>query len=164
MMALLYPAVLVAAAISDILWLRIPNWLSIFLVAWFVVFALVTGMAFDAIALRMGVGAAVLFCGFGLYSFGLLGGGDVKLIAASAIWVGAGELMMFLLVVAICGGILAAAVFFARRIYLPTPGWLLEKQWFARLITDGNGIPYAVAICAGGLITFHDALTALAEG
>lgn len=163
MLAFLYPVVLVGAAFSDILWLRIPNWLSLLLALWFVVYALITGLALGVIALRLGLGAAVLLSGFILYSFGLLGGGDVKLIAASAIWVGLDDLMMFLLAVALCGGVLAAAVFIVRKSYFPSPPWLLEKQWYARLIGEGNGIPYGVAICAAGLFTFHEALTALAK-
>jgi prepilin peptidase CpaA len=163
-LAFLYPVVLVGAAISDILWLRIPNWLSALLAVWFVVYAVIAGVAIEAIALRLGLGASALLIGFALYSFGLLGGGDVKLIAASAIWVGPHELMMFLLLVAISGGVLAAALFFVRKSYFPSPGWLLGKRWYVRLISDGDGIPYGVAICAGGLLTFHEALAALPKG
>lgn len=163
-LAIVYPVVLVAAATSDLLWLRIPNWLSIFLAGWFVAYAVIAGVAFDIIGLRLGLGGIVLVSGFALYSFGLLGGGDVKLIAASAIWVGLDDLMLFVLAVAISGGILAAGVFIVRKSVIPSPKWLLDQNWYLRLVTDGNGIPYGVAVCAGGIITFHEALTALPKG
>ena len=157
----LYPVVLLGAAISDILWLRIPNWLSVLLVACFVAYALIAGFGVDFVAWRLGLGLGILLLGFVVYNFGLLGGGDVKLIAASAVWVGPNELAMFLLLIALFGGVLAASVFILRKSILPIPGWLVRQQWFSRLITDGKGIPYGVAICAGGIFTFHEALTAL---
>ncbi len=163
-LAIVYPAALVGAAISDILWSRIPNWLSLFLAGWFVAYAIFVGVAFDVIGLRLGLGAGALAVGFVLFSFGLLGGGDVKIIAASAIWVGLNDLMLFLTVVAISGGILAAGVFFIRKSLIPSPQWLLDQNWYLRLVTEGNGIPYGVAICVGGIVTFHEALTALPKG
>ena len=160
----LYPAVLIVAAFGDILSLRIPNWLSLTLVVWFVVFGVFAGLTMGVMALRLGLGAAVFLSGFVIYNFGLIGGGDVKLIAGSAIWVGWPDLGIFLLLVAICGGGLAGVVLIIRKMHVPVPVWISEKQWYVRLTAEGEGIPYGVAICIAGLLTFPTTLAGLTNG
>jgi prepilin peptidase CpaA len=160
----LYPVALVVAAISDVLSLRIPNWISVVLAVWFVLYGLVFGLSLSVIALRLGLGACVFVTGFLIYNLGMIGGGDVKLIAVSAIWVGWPDLVVFLLLVAISGGVLAAAVLIFRKMPVPVPNWLLERGWYSRLTTEGQGIPYGLAICAAGIFTFPNTLAGLAVG
>jgi prepilin peptidase CpaA len=65
----------------------------------------------------------------------MLGGGDVKLLAASALWTGSAALLPFLTATALAGGLLAAVfLVFARR--------------GGRRVA----LPYGVAIAAGGLL------------
>ncbi|MBO33728.1 MAG: hypothetical protein CMM74_12260 [Rhodospirillaceae bacterium] len=55
-------------------------------------------------AIHFGGGLAVFLIGAVLHYFRLFGGGDVKLLAAIAIWTGTASLGAFLFLVAIIGG------------------------------------------------------------
>lgn len=140
-LVLIYPAVLIAAASSDIARYLIPNSLSIILLAAFPIAALVAGQPWTTIGLHALAGAAMLALGFVLFVRNLLGGGDVKLMAAAAVWTGFGLLPAFILAVALAGGVVALVFLIASR---------------ARRSGSGgrSQIPYGTAIALGGLILF----------
>ena len=52
--------------------------------------------------------------GAGLFALGLFGGGDVKLIAAMALWTGFADLARFLLVMGAAGGLLGLVLLLKR--------------------------------------------------
>ncbi|MEZ5994821.1 MAG: prepilin peptidase [Hyphomonadaceae bacterium] len=144
-----FAGLLLYAAFSDITRLIIPNWVSIALTAIFPLAALAGGAAPAAIAMNLAVGFAVLAIGFLLFQFNIIGGGDAKLLAAAAVWTGLAALPQLIVWTALAGGLLAAALLAARQFmnaaaYPAAITHLLEKQ---------NGIPYGVAIMAGGLMT-----------
>ena len=87
-------------------------------------------------------GATLVF-GLGAlaFRFRVLGGGDVKLLAAGALWLGAAEIGAFLLATALAGGLLAL-IFVA---------WQLARPGGSQ--TRLPGLPYAIAIAAGGILT-----------
>jgi len=144
-----FGGLLIYAALSDIARLIIPNWVSIAMAAAFPVFALAAGLPFGDIALHIGFGFAILVVGFGLFSVNIFGGGDAKLLAAAAVWTGTGAFLPFIYWTVIAGGLMALALLAARQFvkqpetYPPFVNHLLKKQ---------NGIPYGVAIMAGGLM------------
>ena len=118
----------------------------------FAVFGLVAGMGMGEFGLRLALGAGVFVAGFVLHALGYLGGGDAKLLAANAPWMGWPGLMDFLLLVALFGGLLALIFAIVRHGALVFPQWLMDRSWFSRLLERGRGVPYGVAICAGGLL------------
>lgn len=129
------------AAWSDIASRRIPNRL-VALLALVALARLGIGLAEGAGILRticdLAVGVAVFGVGALLFRFGVVGGGDVKLMAAGALWMGAGSALPFFASTALAGGALAL-------------GLLL---WVA---VAGRGVarpslPYGVAIAAGGVL------------
>ncbi len=137
--------VFTAAAISDARTRRISNRLSAGLA--------LLGLARITIDLMNGAGAAsavadlaVAVVVFGLgaiaFRFRVLGGGDVKLLAASALWLGLGEIGAFLLATAFAGGLLAM-IFLGWQLLRPGP----------RLTSKPPSLPYAIAIAAGGIMT-----------
>jgi prepilin peptidase CpaA len=150
---LIFPALMLTAAASDALTFRIPNWISLALIAAFPVAALVTGMSWSAAGLSLGVGAAALVIGMILWALHWIGGGDAKLFAAGALWMGWPTAVVFAVSGMIAGGVLALIVIGLRsppvRAVL-----LLGPRWVARLTDPGEGIPYGIAICLGGLIGF----------
>ena len=85
---LIFPALMAYAAASDLLTMTIPNRLSLALVAGFAAFAILAGLSMQAVLLHLGAGAAVLAASFALFAFGWIGGGDAKLAAATALWLG----------------------------------------------------------------------------
>jgi prepilin peptidase CpaA len=131
------------AAASDVRSRRIPNALTAALaVAGLarILLALAAGVPPLGLATDLMVAAAVFAAGAVMFHLALLGGGDVKLLAAGSIWVGAPAAAQFLIVTVLAGGLLAAL--FAVRL-------MVERL---RCGTSGRPtLPYGVAIAAGGI-------------
>src|SRR5437660_11875802 len=87
----LYVWPLVAAAISDYRALRVPNWLTATLACLFPVAALAFGHDVNWLS-HLAAGLIVLVAGAAMFHFGLMGGGDVTLLAAVSLWMGLGQL------------------------------------------------------------------------
>ena len=100
-----------ASVVSDLRWRRVPNAIPIALLLLFAGYAL-TGAAGPAreVWLCLGVGAVLLGAGFVLYLGGRFGAGDAKLIATAGVWVGPGDLSLFLFGLAGCAFTLSAFV------------------------------------------------------
>ena len=89
--AVVYGSALIAAAASDLSRYEIPNGLSVALAAGFV-FAAFTLSGAD-LASHLAAGGATFIFTVLLFARGLIGGGDVKLMSATALWVGLGGLL-----------------------------------------------------------------------
>lgn len=148
---LVFPAVMIFAALSDLFTLKIPNRLSIILVAVFFPLALLAGLPLETMAMHVAAGAGILLIGFILFSTGTLGGGDAKLLAAASLWVGLAPLVDFFTYVALIGGALAVGILIYRRV--PDES-LAGPDWALRLHDKSIGIPYGIAIAGAALITF----------
>ncbi len=156
-----FPAAMVYAAFSDLARYEIPNWLSIALVVVFLALALGLGMGWGELASRAGAGVLLFAVGAVLFALGALGGGDVKLLAASALWVGWSDIVLYLVAVALFGGLVSIILVIMRWIWGRfgktqnlTPEALLEASWWHRLMAPTQGVPYGLAICLGGLLWF----------
>jgi len=99
----LFPALVAYAAVSDLLTMRIPNWLSLALVAAFAMFALAGGLPWDAVLMHVAAAALVLTVCFTMFALGWIGGGDAKLAAATSLWLGFSSLLEYLLIAAVAG-------------------------------------------------------------
>ena len=148
----LFPLAMAYAAISDVLTMTIPNRLSIALVAVFFVLAPAIGMGVQEIAAHAAVAAIVLAVCFGLFAFGWLGGGDAKIAAAIALWLGPQMTLPFLLQTAIWGGLLTLAILAFRQFTLPV--FAVGRQWIERLHDRTGGVPYGVALAAAAVAVY----------
>ncbi len=99
-------------------------------------------------------GAAMLAFTFALFSFGWIGGGDAKLAAATALWLGWTPLADYGLASALAGGALTVVILMARRLALPEA--LASQAWIARLHNAKSGIPYGIALAVGGMIVYPE--------
>ena len=88
LLLLIFPVLVITAALRDVTSYTIPNWISLALVAAFPVTALALGLPLNVIGLNLGVGATALAAGMGMFALGWIGGGDAKLLAAAALWIG----------------------------------------------------------------------------
>ena len=155
-----FPALVLTAAVKDLTSYTIPNWISLALLA---AFAPAAGLAWAAgaplpeLAACVGVGAAALLAGIAMFTFGWIGGGDAKLMAASALWLGWSALAPFLLWTAMAGGMLSIGLMIARR---STAGGPQPETWAGRLMTRGEPVPYGVAIAAGALAAIPHSMLA----
>jgi prepilin peptidase CpaA len=106
----------------DLRRMRIPNWLNAALALLFVPVAALT-LPLEAALWRVAVAAGVLLAGYALFVAGRMGGGDVKMLAAAALWIPPAQAggAMFLLSVALLAGL--ALVLGARRFTAPDTPW-----------------------------------------
>ena len=153
-----FPLLMIFAACMDLFTMRIPNPISVALVGGFLPLAFVCGLPIfslelDSIALHYVCGLFVLMITFSLFAWGKIGGGDAKLAAASAIWIGWSSLADFIMLTALVGGALAVVILTARSVALPL--YLLKQPWIARLHEPKGGVPYGVAFGIGGLLVYE---------
>jgi prepilin peptidase CpaA len=151
---LAFPALLIVAALRDATSMTIPNWISIALAATFAPAALVAGLSVTEALACLGVGVATLAIGVGLFALRWIGGGDAKLLAGAALWLGLPGIAPFLLWTALAGGALALVLLGTRRLValsgLPAP----SPAWLAQLLKPEGDIPYGIAIATGALAAF----------
>jgi prepilin peptidase CpaA len=103
-----FAGLMIAAAIIDFRRLIIPNPLIGGLCILWVLELETTSRATPAATLAaIGCAVAVFLVGAVPFSRGLIGGGDVKLLAAATLWAGADALPPLLLLTALIGGVLA---------------------------------------------------------
>ncbi len=153
-MLVVFPALMAYAAFSDLFTMTISNWISILLVIAFVGVALLAGMPVQTIGLHLACGFGVLVLTFGLFCFGWIGGGDAKLAATTAIWMGFEHLAEYGMGSALIGGALTLAILQFRR--WPMPGWARARLWIMRLHDKDVGVPYGIALAAAGLALYPE--------
>lgn len=148
---LVFPAVMAFAGAMDLLTMTIPNRVSVALVAAFFVIALAIGMPAGTVMMHMAAGLLVLAAGIVLFAVGGFGGGDAKLLAAGALWIGLDNLLAYLIWVTLFGGVLALAIVAYRK--FPADAYPIP-DWARRLHARGTGIPYGIAISAAAMYMY----------
>jgi prepilin peptidase CpaA len=151
-----FPALMAYAAFSDLFTMTISNWISVALVAGFVVIGLLLGLPSQTILLHLGCGLAVLAVTFVLFSLGQVGGGDAKFAATTAVWLGFEHLAEFGLIASLLGGALTLGILAFRR--APLPAWASGRAWIDRLHDKKVGAPYGITLALTGVILYPDSL------
>ena len=149
------PLCLTFAAVTDLFTMTIPNRVSAILIGSFIVIAPLSGMDWQTFGMSIAAGVAVFAACFALFALNAMGGGDAKLLTASSLWFGFNiSLLVFVLTVAIVGGMLTIAILLLRSrsqeimaVGLPIPDSLLVAK----------KIPYGIAIAIAGLLTYPEA-------
>lgn len=95
------------------------------------------------VAIQLVVAAVVFALFVGAFALGQMGGGDVKLIGALALWLPLAELSSMLIVMALAGGAITLL-------------FLIERRW--RRSEGPVEIPYGVAIAIAGLLALREPL------
>lgn len=128
---------LLVAAFTDIRRRQIDNWLNGAIALCAPLFWWASGMAlWPDVAIQLGVAGATFGVLAALFAFGAMGGGDVKLLTALALWISPKFFIDLLLIMALAGGLLTI---------------VLGTWHIARRQRDRLAIPYGVAIAIGGL-------------
>ncbi len=129
-------ALLIVAAAGDLRTRIIPDWLNGAIALGAIPFWYATGVSlWPGVALQIGLGAAV-FATFAMaFYLGGMGGGDVKLLGALALWLPLGGVVKLLVIMSLAGGVLTLVMLIRHK-----------------LVKSGNKleIPYGVAIAFGG--------------
>jgi prepilin peptidase CpaA len=148
----LFPALMAMSASLDLLTMTIPNRIPVALVLGYITLAAMTGMPPQLIALDLSCGLSILLVTFLMFSLSWIGGGDAKLAAATAVWMGWSSIFSYGVLAAICGGLLTFGILAARA--RPLPAILARQNWLARLHESKTGVPYGVALAAAGMIEY----------
>mgnify|MGYP001548015344 CR=1 FL=1 len=147
---LAFAFLMLIAAWTDAAKFTIPNWIPALMIALWLLAAPFLGLGWGGAGLSLATLAGVLALGLALWAPGWLGGGDVKLIAAGALWFGWPDVFTFILFAAAAGGVLALVLIALRRVApaLPVSAETITNSALA----PGAPAPYAVAIAAGALL------------
>ncbi|HWI25516.1 MAG TPA: prepilin peptidase [Stellaceae bacterium] len=138
---------LVAAALTDAATFLIPNRYPGAVALSFALYA----VGKPAPVWLYGIAAAALMLAAGalLFERGIFGGGDAKLLSATALWAGFDQLSLMLMVTAISGGLLALAHLSPLGRLMPVrPGTVPAVDLRSRL---QQPLPFGVAIAIGGV-------------
>jgi prepilin peptidase CpaA len=130
-------AILVVAAVIDVRTFTISNRLNLTVALLAPVYwASVALSPWPGIAIQLAAAVTVFTILAGAFYAGMMGGGDVKLAAALALWFSPVNTIKFLVIMSLAGGILTLGIL----------AWHRAKRGQGR-----PQIPYGVAIALGGL-------------
>ncbi len=135
------------AAAGDALWMRIPNRLILILAAGFAVTAALSHPGWTDLAANLATGAAILAGGAVLFSRGWMGGGDVKLLAVTGLWLGPAATPALLLLTALAGGLLTLTIIACHALGVDR----LAQGRIAALRPPMDRVPYGIAIAAAAI-------------
>jgi prepilin peptidase CpaA len=149
------PLGVLLAAVSDLFTMTIPNRVSAVLLLSFFVIAPLIGLSWPAIGMSLVAGLAVFGVCFALFAMNVMGGGDAKLLTATAVWFGFNNaLLAYLVAVGFAGGVVTLVFLILRAnansvmaMGIPLPASM----------TTAKKIPYGVAIAIAGFLTFEKA-------
>lgn len=147
-----FTVLMAAAAFEDFRRFTIPNWLTLGICALWPVSQLAAPSAAGAIG-GLACGLAVFVVGAVLFARGYIGGGDVKLLAAAALWAGPALLPSLLIVTGLLGGVLALILLSPVGAFLVS-GTRAQLGFAAAPETAVTSTPvaYGIAIAAASLI------------
>ena len=138
------------AAYKDATTMKIPNWISVMILLAFLAITPFVWQGWAIFGQHLLVGLSVFLFGFALFATGSLGGGDAKLMAATAFWWQWTDLYQYVMWTAIAGGAIAIMILLARKFM---PAQVLYSPWFYKLIKEEPQMPYGLALAFGGIMT-----------
>ena len=127
---------LTTAAVTDARRRQIDNWLNAAIALAAPLFWLASGLTLAAVGWQVALAVGAFAVLTGLFAIGAMGGGDVKLLTALALWVRPLWFMHLITVMAVAGGVLTV---------------VLAMWHVARRDRQQVVVPYGIAIAAGGL-------------
>jgi prepilin peptidase CpaA len=144
-----FAAAMIWAGAMDLLTMKISNGVVLTLLLAYAVLAPVAGLGLTVIGWSAAVALAVLAGAFLLFAMGWIGGGDAKLAAVTALWLGVDHTSDYVFYTALSGGVLTIILLGLRRLDLP-PRWR-DAAWIARLHHPQTGVPYGAAMAPAAL-------------
>lgn len=160
-LVVVFPVMVVWAAVTDFMTMTIANRVSIGLAAVGLVALAVSAPSWAVVGGHLGAAALVFAIGFACFAMGWMGGGDVKFAAAVALWLGWGHLLDYAMTFSVYGGALTLLVLFSDRILDPLP--VLKVGFLARF-HEHRRVPYGVALSIAALQIFPETMWMRAFG
>lgn len=152
---------MLAVIFFDVTRYIIPNWLVGSLLILYPVAVWMSPVTVDwKMALVAMIG--VFTVGYIVFSMRWMGGGDIKLITACALWTGVSALADFIFITAFLGGLFAASLWIIRK-WLPI--YIKRDKPWPRILREGEPVPYGVAIAITMLLLiFGGRILVIAHG
>ncbi|HSX56407.1 MAG TPA: prepilin peptidase [Sphingomonas sp.] len=134
--------ILVSAGIEDARKREIANWknaaIALLAVPWWIA----GGLSFwPDIVVQIGIALGVFALFAAAFHFGMMGGGDVKMIGALALWFPFQPLVMMLVIMSLAGGAITLL--------------MLVDKWLRRQTAQPE-VPYGIAIAIAALLTIRE--------
>jgi prepilin peptidase CpaA len=134
--------ILVSAGIEDARIREISNWknaaIALLALPWWFAMGL---SPWPDMAIQLGVALAVFALFAAAFQFGMMGGGDVKMIAALALWFPFDQMVTLLVIMSLAGGAITLV--------------MLVEKWVRRR-SEQPEIPYGIAIAIAALLTIRE--------
>lgn len=146
----IFTSTMIMAAFKDASTMTIPNWISLALILGFFIIIPFVWPGLSEFGIHILVGLIFFLVGFAMFAFGWLGGGDAKLMAATALWWQWSDAILYVLYTTIFGFILAIILLIGRR-FIPVR--ILTAPWAYKMFKDEKKMPYGLALAAGALCT-----------
>ncbi len=148
---LCFAGLLCWALVSDALTMKIPNRISIGIVALYPLWVFAGGLSLDQVLIPIAMAVGMLIAGFIAFDRGWIGGGDAKMLAAITLWAGVELMVPMLLVTTLAGGVMATGAILSeamRRRAVLARGGEVNGPFLSSVVK--SKIPYGVAIAIGG--------------
>lgn len=134
--------ILVSAGIEDARIREISNWknaaIALLALPWWFAMGL---SPWPDMAVQLSVALAVFALFAAAFQFGMMGGGDVKMIAALALWFPFDKLVSLIVIMSLAGGAITLV--------------MLVEKWIRRR-SEQPEVPYGIAIAIAALLTLRE--------
>ncbi len=134
--------ILVSAGIEDARIREISNWknaaIALLALPWWFAMGL---SPWPDMAIQLGIAVGVFALFAAAFQFGMMGGGDVKMIAALALWFPFNQLVTLLIIMSLAGGAITLV--------------MLVEKWVRRR-SEQPEVPYGIAIAIAALLTIRE--------
>lgn len=155
------------AAYSDLTSYTLSNKLCLFVTLLYPLFLFATyfdghEIIWQNILISIGIAAILFIIGAALFAINVIGGGDVKLIPAVALWAGPAYLLNYLFITALIGGIIAALILARKRIKASKYFKSSENINLPMAKQEESAVPYGAGIAGGGLYVAFQLYSTLA--
>lgn len=145
---LCFLALLAWAACNDAVEFTISNAASFGLALLYPIHVLASPVPIDWIWALV-IAIAVFVPCVALFTFGMFGGGDVKLLSAAALWAGPKLIFLMLVTMSLTGGALALLVWGMHRLRRDPIAFSGDVSLTSNEYAAHHRLPYGVAIAAG---------------
>ncbi len=146
----IFAVTMIAAAYNDATTMKIPNWISLALIVGFCLVQPFIFQSWAVLGTHFTVSGLFFLVGFAMFAFGWLGGGDAKLMAATALWWQWSDAAMYISYTTLTGAALAILLLLGRK-FLPVS--IFTSQIPLAMFKEEKNMPYGIALAAGALMT-----------
>lgn len=146
-----FVALVLVAAVSDVVAYKIPNVVVLMILVLYPFFVLVSPREIEWLY-SVGIFAAVIVVGMLLYNFKIFGAGDAKLLAAIMLWAGPTLALPALFIGAIVSGALAAIMLTSVRFVIASALSAISRRELGDKFL-AHSMPWGTGLGVSGIFT-----------